>query len=177
MKLILTLALMSSLIFEVKGHINRKILNYSILAADSTITPELPLKDIKGNNISLSAFKGKIVFINFWATWCSPCVAEMATINKLKQSFNNNDSIVFLLVDIEEDIQKANAFLINNKYDLDVYEYAAKRLLPEEFLGNGIPVSVVLDRKGNIRLRFDGPKDYTSTQIKKSLTDLIEKGE
>lgn len=71
---------------------------------DEIIAPEkIAFKDSNGTVISFSDLRGKVVFLNFWATWCLPCIAEMPSINSLKQKYQNNDKVVFLLVDADGD--------------------------------------------------------------------------
>jgi thiol-disulfide isomerase/thioredoxin len=81
--------------------------NQTLTAADTASAgPEysrysVTFTDGNGNTVSLKSLKGKVVFINFWAAGCPPCIHEMPSIKKLKQSFNGNDNIVFLMVDVD----------------------------------------------------------------------------
>ncbi len=120
--------------------------------------------------LQLSALKGKVVFINFWATWCPPCIHELPSIDQLKQSLKDNKDIVFLLVDVDGDMEKSSAFMAENKYDLPLY--IAEGDIPAEFLGQSIPTTVILDKAGKIVERLEGSRDYGAPEIKKALQDI-----
>lgn len=93
-----------------------------VLTADNTSatpgngqTPVL-FMDSSGQQIDAANLKGKVVFINFWATWCPPCIAEMPSIDKLYQRFRGNDQIVFLMVDVDNQIVKSEAFMVKKNW-------------------------------------------------------------
>lgn len=132
----------------------------------------LAFKDKNGKTITLNSLKGKVVFINFWATWCPPCIHEMPSINELKKTFQDNDKIEFLLVDVDNKIEKSNAFMEKKNYDLPVY--VPTSAIPSEYLGNSIPTTVILDKNGKIVTRIEGGRDYSSPDIIKLLNDLTE---
>jgi len=135
-------------------------------------TADLSFKDKNGNTVSLKSLKGKVVFINFWATWCPPCIQEMPSINQLKQYFKGNDNIEFLMVDVDSNIEKSTAFMEKNKYDLPVYIPTSK--IPPNFLGDAIPTTVILAKNGDMIARIEGGRDYTSQEIVKALNELVE---
>jgi len=134
--------------------------------------PDVIFLDENGKTVSLKSLKGKVVFINFWATWCPPCIQEMPSIHKLKQSFKDSDKIVFLMVDVDGDIKKSQAFMKNHKYDLQVYSPHGD--IPSDFLGSAIPTTVILAKDGDIVVRSEGGRDYTDPKIMKALNDLVE---
>lgn len=144
-------------------------------ASSMSQTADLIFQDQKGKTVSLSSLKGKVVFINFWATWCPPCIQEMPSINKLKQSFNGNDHIVFLMVDVDANIKKSTGFMEKNQYDLPVYVPASE--IPPSFLGDAIPTTVILDKKGNLIARMEGGRDYADPQMVTALNALIKSDE
>ena len=147
-------------------------------AEDSTVATtaiqanEVSFKDENGKDITLSSLKGKVVFINFWATWCPPCIHEMPSINTLKQSFKGNDEIVFLMVDVDGTMEKSKAFMTENKYDLQVY--IPNGDIPQDFLRNAIPTTVIINKKGEMVDRMEGGRDYADPEIAKSLNELIQ---
>ncbi|UMQ40849.1 MULTISPECIES: TlpA family protein disulfide reductase [Bacteroidota] len=135
-------------------------------------TAGITFKDEAGKTVALSSLKGKVVFINFWATWCPPCIHEMPSINELKKSYKGNDDIVFLMVDVDNDIQKSTAFMKEKKYDLPVYVPASE--IPSDYLGGSIPTTVILDKSGDMIARMEGGRDYNSPDIIKALNELVE---
>lgn len=133
---------------------------------------DVSFKDKSGNVVSLSALKGKVVFINFWATWCPPCIHEMPSINTLRQRFKDNKNIEFLMVDVDNDIDQSAGFMEKNNYDLPLFTPAGE--IPPEFLGGSIPTTVILDKNGQIIERLEGSRDYAAPEIVKALTELTK---
>src|SRR3546814_66534 len=80
-------------------------------AVEPTEVTGVSFKDESGKTVSLNSLKGNVVFINFWATWCPPCIHEMPSINDLKKSFQGNDKIVFMMVDVDNKIDQSTAFI------------------------------------------------------------------
>ncbi|WP_013666862.1 TlpA family protein disulfide reductase [Sphingobacterium thalpophilum] len=140
--------------------------------APAPAASDISFKDKSGKTVSLSSLKGKVVFINFWATWCPPCIQEMPTINELKEKYKGNDDIVFLMVDVDNNIEKSTAFMEGKKYDLPVYVPTSD--IPSDYLGSAIPTTVILDKSGDMIARMEGGRDYTSPDIVKALNELVE---
>lgn len=142
-----------------------------------SIAPELQqdsevlFKNLKGDTISLSSLKGKVVFINFWATWCLPCRVEMPSIQKLKNTLEGEDRIVFLMVDVDDNMKASAKFLKKRKLNFRVYAPASG--LPNSFLNRAIPTTVILDKEGEMALRVEGAVDYSSEKVKKAILQLI----
>ncbi len=136
------------------------------LSADNSPT----FGDIHGNTVSLGSLKGKVVFLNFWATWCPPCIAEMPSINTLRQKLSDRKDIVFLMVDMDGDAGKSQAFMDRNTYTLPVY--VPNGPIPPEMLGNAIPTTVVLDKTGKIVFRHEGGADYSHTEFMAFISNL-----
>lgn len=140
--------------------------------AQVSTTANLSFTDKDGETVYLSSLKGKVVFINFWATWCPPCIQEMPTINELKGKYKDNDDIVFLMVDVDNNMEKSTAFMEKNKYDLPVYVTASN--IPSNYLGSSIPTTVILDKSGDMIARIEGGRDYTSPEIIKVVNELVD---
>ncbi|WP_288096339.1 TlpA disulfide reductase family protein [Hydrotalea sp.] len=151
---------------------NGNITTEEVAEVEAPATSGISFKDKDGKTVSLSSLKGKVVFINFWATWCPPCIQEMLSINELKQSFKGNDDIVFLMVDVDNNIEKSSAFMEDKKYDLPVYVPTSD--IPSDYLGGAIPTTVILDKSGDMIVRMEGGRDGKLPQIIKSLNELIE---
>lgn len=126
-----------------------------------------------GDTIQVADLKGKVVFINFWATWCGPCRAEMPSINVLYDKFKDNPNIVFLIVEIEGDKEKAAAFVKNEKLTLPI-SYPNSDI-PKEWLSESIPSTVILDKNGNLATRHEGMADYSTPDVATFIQDLINK--
>lgn len=151
---------------------NENITTEKLAETEAPQVEGIAFKDEDGKTVSLNSLKGKVVFINFWATWCPPCIHEMPSINELKKSFKGNDDIVFLMVDVDNKMEKSVAFMQEKKYDLPVYVPASN--IPSDYLGGAIPTTVILDKSGDMIARIEGGRDYTSPEIIKALNELVE---
>ncbi|WP_040459948.1 MULTISPECIES: TlpA family protein disulfide reductase [Galbibacter] len=140
-----------------------------ILETPSQQFPELKFKDETGNIISLKSLRGKVVFINLWATWCPPCIHEMPSINGLRNTFKDNDDLIFLMVDMDNKIEKSKAWMESNNYDLPVHVMDSR--LPRELFSGSIPTTIIVDKQNNIVARHVGIADYNSPEI----IELMEK--
>lgn len=115
--------------------------------------------------------KGKVLFINFWATWCPPCRAEMPSIQKLYDKFKGNDKIEFLIVEIEGDQEGTDKFLKEQNLQLPVVYPNGD--IPSNWLGGSIPTTVILDKNGKIAAREEGMYDYSTKEVEEFVQNLI----
>ena len=129
--------------------------------------------DDNGHVVSIHDLKGKVVFLNFWATWCPPCKAEMPSIQVLKDKFKDNDQVAFLLVEIEGEKEKARDFMLKGDMDLPIYYPESQ--IPGEWLGGAIPTTVILDKTGKIAARHEGMADYSRTEVSDFMLELTQK--
>lgn len=139
------------------------------LAASDT---NIAFTDSKGNKLSLGDLKGKVVFINFWATWCPPCIAEMPSINNLYKRYKDKSKIMFIMVDVDANFQKSKSFMDKNNYDLPLYIPASQ--IPSNFLSGAIPTTVILDKSGKMVGRIEGSREYDSQEVYDALDSLIK---
>jgi len=128
----------------------------------------LNLVDSDGQISSLQDLKGKVIFLNFWATWCAPCIAEMPSINKLHKEMG--DEIVFVLLSFDDDFEKAKAFIKRKDYNLPIYTLGSG--LPATFNSSALPTTYIIDKKGNIVLTHKTMADYNTKEFKKFLDNL-----
>jgi len=105
------------------------------------------LKDLDGASVSLKSLKGKNVYVNFWATWCPPCKAEMVELEKLYQETKDTD-LVILAIDLGENKKTVADFMIKNNYNFKVVLSDTKTA--ELYKISSIPVSIFIDKDGNI---------------------------
>ncbi len=150
------------------------MLQYMIFPADVELIlrpPELPshaqlpiygqaeydwsVRSLDGTQTALADFKGKVVFLNLWATSCLPCVAEMPSIQTLYNALKADD-VAFLLI-TDEDAQTVEQFLRDRQLDLPVYIYEE---LPDVFRPRGIPLTFIINCDGSIIYRHAGPADW-----------------
>jgi thiol-disulfide isomerase/thioredoxin len=108
--------------------------------------------NLNGKEVSLSEFKGKTIFLNFWATWCGPCIAEMPKIQKLYDSLKN-ENIAFILVS-DEDSVTVQKFINDKQFTFPIFLH--KKEVPEVFHTVGIPVTFVINKDGAIVFKHLG---------------------
>ena len=126
------------------------------------------LMDEEGKRFDFKSVRGKVVVINFWATWCPPCIAEMPSFQKLYQDYK--EETVFLLVS-NEDSQVISKFKKENDYDFLVY--ASISSVPEIFKTTSIPKTYVIDKQGRIVVNESGAADWSSESVRRLLDDLL----
>lgn len=132
------------------------------------LADEISFRSADGKVVGMNDLKGKTVFINFWATWCGPCIVEMPSINRLHQKLADNKDVVFLMVDVDGNVPGATAFMERNQYGLPVY--IPNSTIPETLLGRGIPVTVIFTPDGKMAYRHEGGSDYDTPEIISLLT-------
>jgi len=132
-----------------------------------TRLPDYSYRDTSGNIISLSRLKNKVVFINYWATWCIPCLAEMPSVNKLFTRFKNNPKVVFIIVDTDNNPTKASAYLQKNHFSLPLYTSLSK--FPDTLLNGAIPTTLIFGKDGKLKYKHTGAADYNSDKFKEFL--------
>ncbi|VTP95018.1 Stage IV sporulation protein H [Sphingobacterium daejeonense] len=113
--------------------------------------------------------------MNFWATWCPPCIAEMPSLQKLHEDLQSEKDIVFMAIEVDQNIEKAAKFMAKNKYSLPLYTVDSD--LPEELHTNSIPMTVILAKNGDIVGKQVGMMDFKSEKLKQGLIDLTKENE
>lgn len=128
----------------------------------------LKLIDKEGNITSLNDLKGKVIFMNLWATWCPPCIAEMPSIDKLHDKMG--DEVALVILSLDQDFEKAKDFDKRKGYNLPIY--APTSNLPAMYESSAIPTTFVIDTEGNLALTHKGMADYSDPEFVKFLKTL-----
>lgn len=118
---------------------------------------DFKLKDLEGKELSLSDLKGKKVFLNFWATWCPPCKAEMPEIEELYQETKDSD-LVIVAIEIGEPLDTVKSFIDSNKYNFKVL-LDLNQNVASQYGITSIPTSYFIDVDGNIISKSLGAMD------------------
>lgn len=121
--------------------------------------------------VALDSLRGKVVVLNFWATWCPPCIREMPSLNSLYMDLKTNKDVVFMAIDVDEDIQGASKFMRKNKFELPLY--TLYNGLPESLETTSIPMTVILDKKGHVAVKHTGMVDFSNPGVKEGLLKLV----
>lgn len=128
-------------------------------------------KDSEGKVIDLASLKGKVVFVNFWATWCPPCIAEMPSINGLYKKHKDNNNVVFIMADVDGTMDKSLKFMKKKKYMLPVHVPASS--MPKEYFAGSMPTTIILDKEGRLSFHHVGAADYSSPKISSFIDQLL----
>jgi thiol-disulfide isomerase/thioredoxin len=123
-----------------------------------------------GELLNLSENKGKVYFINFWATWCPPCRAEMPSINKLASKVENKDKISFIMVDVDNKMDTSVKYMKKHSFNLQVY--ASVSPIPEQIFNGTLPTTVIIGPDGTIVFHHTGMANYNTTEMINLLNTL-----
>lgn len=139
----------------------------ALVRSVGTTAPDFSLSNLEGKEVKLSQFKGKVVLLNFWASWCVPCRSEMPTIELLHREYQDK-GLVVLGIDDEES-QKQAAFL--QKFGFSFASLVESRKQASNLYGvGGIPTTVLIDRQGTIKAYDEGTASYES--LRASLQEM-----
>ena len=126
---------------------------------------EVIFKDINQKNVNLADFKGKLVILNFWATWCVPCKEEMPSLDDLQSNDNLSNLKIFPINIDQEDISKSEFFFKElNIKNLNIY-IDAPITLAKKFSLRGIPTTILFNKKGEEFARIIGSIDFEDEEF------------
>lgn len=135
--------------------------------------PDFTIKDTDGKVMSLKDFRGKVVILHFWATWCKPCKEEFPLFEKMYQRFKDND-IVFLPIAIDAKATQEDIDAFAKGLGARFLVYLAKPgNVPDRYWTWGVPVTYFLDRNGWIIGRAIGPRKWDSQEIVSLIQGLL----
>lgn len=163
---------------EVIGTLQRGILATGIFRPNVSVEEtdfikaefNMPLITLDGNRTNLRKFEGKTIFLNFWATWCPPCIAEMPNIQKLYTDFQDAEDIVFVMLSLDEDPEKARAFMERKEFTMPVYFLAGRQ--PGVYNSTVVPTTYVISPDGYIVTEKRGMANYNTTSFREFLSGL-----
>lgn len=152
------------------------IMNANADAVDDTeiFDYNFSVRDINGNIVSADQFKGKVIFLNLWATWCGPCRAEMPTIQDLYNEVDH-EQIVFLMLSLDNigDEEKVKKFITKKEFTFPVYTRTTS--LPELLHVPSIPTTLVVSKGGKVVSRNVGTNNFNTKKFKNFLLEQTSK--
>lgn len=130
-----------------------------------------PLTDDNNQPFNLNEIQDKVLFLNIWATWCPPCIAEMPVLQELYDKYRNNPDVafVFATTDTKPVVDK---FMADKGYDLPVYYVQSAP--PAQIASNAIPVTFLIGKNGNIAIRKTGAADWSSKKVTDTIDELLK---
>ena len=126
---------------------------------------EVIFKDINQKNVNLDDFKGKLIILNFWATWCAPCMEEMPSLDDLQSNTRLDNLKIFPINIGQEDISKSKIFFKElNIKNLDIY-IDAPITLAKKFSLRGIPTTILFNKEGKEYAKIIGSIDFRDEEF------------
>lgn len=136
--------------------------------------PAFDLKDVNGTTVSLSDFKGKVVYLDFWASWCSPCVLKMRNSREWKSQFRDKD-VVFVYVSLDKNKGAWKNFLAGNSIEgihvSSNEQNVFKSEIAREYLVKRLPATFLIDKNGKIS--YNSAKDSGTGRVSDYITNLL----
>ena len=133
--------------------------------------PPIDLMTTDGAPLSLQALRGKVVLVNFWATWCEPCLREMPSLQQLRDQLHA-DGFEVLAVNYQEGPARINGFIEKMKLTLPVAR-DTDGSVARAWRARVFPANYLVDRAGNIRYAMDGAADWTSPSLISTIRTLL----
>lgn len=133
--------------------------------------PEVPMKTLSGKSLSLASLRGKVVLIDFWASWCAPCKEEMPFLERLQKK--HGDRLVIVGVSVDSDRANAEKFIRDLKVTFPIV-HDAKHAVADQYKPPRMPTSFVLDRDGKVRFVHAGYHKDDAAKIEREIAKLLE---
>ena len=136
-----------------------------VLIKDPKTYESIIFRDINQKNVDLDDFKGKLILINFWATWCAPCKEEMPSLDNLQSNNNFSNLKIFPINIAQEDTLKSELFFKElNIKNLDIY-IDAPITLAKKFSLRGVPTTILFNKEGKEFARIMGSIDFNNEEF------------
>ena len=130
------------------------------------------LNDINGKKVSSSEFKGKVVVLNFWATWCGPCRAEMPSLNNLYNEYKDK-GLVVLAVSVDTSEKPVKSFIKEYKLSFPVLMDKNKEVSFDDYGVLGLPTTFLIDKNGIVKEKIMGEMEWDSPRMKEKILKLL----
>ena len=126
------------------------------------------LKDLDGNILNFNDLENRVVFLNFWATWCPPCIAELPSIQELYEDYK--DKVAFVLISSEKQ-EVVKSFKEKKGYNLN--GFTPLSAYPNQFNIRSIPRTFLINKKGEIVIDKSGAANWNSETVRQQIDELI----
>jgi peroxiredoxin len=150
-------------------------LGYNMTALPKPVAaPDFILKDMDGKKYNLKDYRGKVILLNFWATWCPPCRRELPSMQRVHQNFKGKDFAV-LAVNQMEEVDHVFAFTgeleVDPKFTILFDKDSAVSLA---YGVQGLPTTFLIDKKGKVRFRAIGGREFDHPEVEKQILQLMQ---
>ena len=133
---------------------------------------EFQLTDLAGTPVSLSAMRGKVVLLTFWATWCGVCRGELPHLQNLYTNLKHHDDFAVLTINVDQHSETVPPFVLKNDYQFPVLLDAENRV-SNAYGVRGIPSNFIIDREGRIIWNCDGGVDWSDPFLQRTVEKLL----
>lgn len=137
----------------------------------SAVVQNLSVIDDNREIINTSQLRGKVVFINFWASWCPPCRAEFPSIQAFYDKYKGNKNLVFLTVNLDDETVLGKMYLKKEQFSIPFL--IPNGAVPNEYFSGSLPTTVILDKSGKIRMHHTGMADYSKNSFYQEINQLL----
>ncbi|MDP2682798.1 MAG: redoxin domain-containing protein [Deltaproteobacteria bacterium] len=136
--------------------------------------PDFVLNTLDGKKVSLKGFKGKAVFLNFWATWCPPCTIEMPSMETIHKRFKDKGLIV-VAVNSEEGEKKVSKFIKKKGYTFLVLLDTDGSVTSDSYRTVGLPTTYLIDRQGMVVGKAEGAREWDSAESFRLIEEILKR--
>ncbi|MFQ5450852.1 MAG: TlpA family protein disulfide reductase [Nitrospinaceae bacterium] len=140
--------------------------------AEAFLAPSFELQSISGGTINLRDYRGKVVFINFWATWCGTCKVEMPSMEKLYQRFKDRD-FEMLTISVDKDPSQIEPFMKQFDLTFPVLLDPQSEVAKKQYKTTGVPETFIVNKQGIIVHKAVGPRDWATDETMEAFAQLI----
>lgn len=148
----------------------------AVLAQERSTAPGFTLQGLTAENLSLSDYRGKVVLLNFWATWCMPCRQEMPSMERLWQKYQNRDLVILAVSTDEGSPVRVRSFVKRLKLSFPVV-LDPESTVSDRYQVSGLPVSFLIDQQGRIVGKITGSADWMSEKSIAQIETLLNERE
>ena len=139
-------------------------------AVEGRLAPQFSVKDRSGQLHSLNDFRGKVVLVNFWATWCPPCIEEMPSMNSLQKTLDQ-EKFSIIAINVDDSWDPVDTFIKSSNLDLNIYsDFEGK--VAKRYGRHKVPETYILNKEGIVVRKIMGEINWTSPKVVSFLKDL-----